>query len=128
MQYLASQLACDRLETGTVYAVRRNDLQPEIEAFGDRRCAPQKRRRIEVRIDERGGRGVATRLHDRKREVVDGAQQQFAQHIERRLLEGPVERAFDVLLVDDLARAHAALKKAGRNVERDDLVGPLQKR
>ena len=67
-------------------------------------------------------------LHDRKREVVDRAQEQLAQHVERLLFEDSVERAIDVLFVDDLAGSNAALKKLRRNVERDDFVGRLQKR
>ena len=67
-------------------------------------------------------------LYGRKRETIDRAQQQLAQHVERLLFERAVERAIDVLFVDDLPRAHAALQQSRRDVERHHFVGRLQER
>ena len=67
-------------------------------------------------------------MQDRQSQAIDGAQEQFAQHVEGLILEVAVQGAIDILFVDDLAGLHAPLKDLRRNVERNYFIGGLQKR
>ena len=127
-QNLAADLAHDSLQPLPVGELSRNDLEREVERVRDRRRSLQERQRIRIGFDEGRGYRGAPSLHDGQRQAVDGAKQQFAQHVERLLFENAGQRALDVLFVDDFAGAHAILQQPRRYVQRDDFVGRLEER
>ena len=92
-----------RSSAHAIRAADRYHFEAEIECLRDSRGSLEVGCRVDIRVDEGSCHRCAPGPHDGKREVVDRAQEQFAEHIERLLPENSIERAIDVLLVDDFA-------------------------
>ncbi len=105
---------------------RAGDFEREIARVGERCTLTQKDGRIVEADREREQRRNLDRTQHRIGEIVEGPQHQLAQDLQRLRFEAARERAFDVVLLNDFARAQACFDQIGRCVERDDLIGGLQ--